>query len=340
MDAYNISQILAEIELELIRNLANSVKSDLFTVGKLKALREFQQRNKKILSKYKISKELNDALNHAYNESGMRVHREFQKVKKRKDLVGFFHVDDRKLNALIKASRNDYTKVENAILRMMDDVYRQTMFKTQVELATNTISMNEAIDKSTKNFLEQGINCVQYSDGRRVNIATWAEMYLRTSMRRAGMMGEGASRAEWGIHTVLVSQYGACSPTCLPWQGKVYIDDVYSGGKSDGKYPLISTAISAGLFHPNCRHRMTTFFEGINEIPEPMPDTREVYKHEQQQRYNERQIRKYKRLEAGSVDEKNKQYYDRKVKEWQNIQRDLMKKHPKELRRDYSREQI
>jgi hypothetical protein len=340
MDEYNISQILAELELELVRNLTESVKSDLFKAGKLQALREYRERNKKILSKYKITKEVEQALKQAYSNGGTKVQAEIQKARVQSKFAGNFSLDDGKLNALIKASTKDFNNAQIAILRMMDDVYRKTLYKTQVALSADIVSMDEAIDKATKSFLDQGINCIEYSDGRRVNIATWAEMALRTSTRRAVLAGEGSMRDKWGIYTVKVSRYGACSPTCLPWQGRVYIDDVYSGGKSDGTYPLLSVAIQAGLFHPNCRHRLSTWFEGINRPDEPYEDTREVYAHEQEQRYNERQIRKYKRLAEGSVSEKNKTAYQIKVRQWQAKQRELMKKYPNELRRDYSREQV
>lgn len=52
-----------------------------------------------------------------------------------------------------------------------------------------------------------------------MNISTYAEMALRTAGTRAMLMGEAAQRERLGIDTVLVSQYGACSKTCLPWQG-------------------------------------------------------------------------------------------------------------------------
>ena len=43
------------------------------------------------------------------------------------------------------------------------------------------------------------------------------------------------------------------------------IDDVWSGGKKvDGPYPLMSTAIAAGLYHPRCKDSHTTHFPGIS----------------------------------------------------------------------------
>lgn len=42
------------------------------------------------------------------------------------------------------------------------------------------------------------------------------------------------------------------------------IDDVWSGGsKKYGDYMLMSSAIAAGLYHPNCKDSHTTYFEGL-----------------------------------------------------------------------------
>lgn len=135
--------------------------------------------------------------------------------------------------------------------------------------------MEQAVDLAVKDFLAAGINCIQYRDGRLVNIATYAEMAIRTASLRSYLRGAADQRTALGIDTVLVSQYGACSDTCLPWQGRVYIDDVWGSfegeitgarGKSrNGKwYPLLSVAVEEGLFHPNCRHTLSTWIDGIS----------------------------------------------------------------------------
>jgi len=331
------------MELELVKSLRYSIMEGNWKTNKLQSIKDYQKRNKKLLAKYKVSDKVKKSLEQAYSDGGGKVKRDLERIMKDTKDDNFFGIDDNKLKALTTSTTKDFKKAENAVLRTMDDAYRQTIFKTEVELATGNVTLNQAIDNSTKSFLEKGINCIKYSDGKLVNIASWSEMALRTANRRATLSGEGAVRKDWKIHTVLITQYGACSPICLPWQGKVYIDDVYSGGKKkeaeETGYSLLSTAIENGLFHPNCRHKSSTFFEGVSSIPERMPDTTEVSLHEAEQRYNERNIRKYKRLETGSVDDTNKQKYGNKVSEWQAKQRALIRKYPNELRRDYSREQ-
>src|SRR5699024_81515 len=115
----------------------------------------------------------------------------------------------------------------------VNDQYRKTIFNAQVMANSGAFTLQQSIDKATKDFLRTGINCIQYKNGRRVNIATYAEMAIRTANKRAVLISEGDVRNVYGIHTVRISSYGGCSETCLPWQGRIYIDDVYSGGTKE-----------------------------------------------------------------------------------------------------------
>ena len=236
----------------------------------------------------------------------------------------------------------------------MDDVYRTTLNKVQLMMGTGSITLNEAIDLATRDFLDKGINCIVYADGRRVNIADYVRMALRTTSTRATLQGAAKRFAELGYDTVLISQYGGCSETCEPYQGKVYIDDVFtiwngerSGdfGKSnycDKWFMLLSVAIRGGLFHPNCRHTMGQYIEGLTKIPQPIPaeKIREQRALEEKQRAMERKIRALKRKIEGTQDEKKVKEYKRKLREEQGKLREFIKEHDDVLRRDYSREKI
>lgn len=88
----------------------------------------------------------------------------------------------------------------------MDDVYRTTLNKVQLMMGTGSITLNEAIDLATRDFLDKGINCIVYADGRRVNIADYVRMALRTTSTRATLQGAAKRFAELGYDTVLISQ--------------------------------------------------------------------------------------------------------------------------------------
>lgn len=232
----------------------------------------------------------------------------------------FFGVDKAKTEKLIEDVTNIEEQAETAALRLTDDVYRQTVNRVQLAMATGSITYEKAVDMAVADFLAHGINCIEYSNGRRVNIADYVRMVLRTTSIRAALQGKSERFKASGYDTVLVSSYGMCSKTCLPWQGRAYINDAFTDWQGETKlengvkfgkslycgkwFPLLSSAIEHGLFHPNCRHSINLFIDGVTELPEPM-DNSEIerrYKAEQAQRALEREVRKAKRKVEGSLD--------------------------------------
>ncbi|QLY79191.1 phage minor capsid protein [Clostridium intestinale] len=255
----------------------------------------------------------------------------------------FFGVNEKKLEALQKVVEQDIQKSQYSVLRKMDDVYRQTIYRSQVYMQGGFKSLDN-IDMATKDFLDKGLNSIIYKDGKKVNIASYAEMCLRTASQRATFLGEAKKRDEWGIYLVVVSAHANTCKMCMPWQGKVLIDDVFSHPskefiEANGQYALLSEAIKAGLLHPNCRHSLITYFPGVTQIP-TIPDgdkAVELYEIEQEQRSLERQLRKWKRVEAGSVDAKNVNYAAKKIKLLEGKLKELLDKN-RQLRRAPERE--
>ncbi len=239
----------------------------------------------------------------------------------------FFKINERKLKALIGETLDNFEKAEMSILRYTNDQYRKVIYQAQVYANTGAGTVQQAIDMATKDFLSKGINNIEYANGAMVNIASYAEMAIRTANKRAYLQGEGTKRAEWGIYTVLVPNRGGGCPYCIKFQGKVFIDDVWSGGtEAESKetgYPLLSSAIKQKLFHPNCKDTTVTYFPGIST--KPIPPTREQleikkqnYIQQQKLNYIENNIKKYSRLELGSIDnEEIEKYHDKRIA-WQN----------------------
>lgn len=355
---YDITKIFQEIENQLIssmcRNLSRHIDEEQeanvnysqWQTKQLQALEHYRKENLKEFSKQfeDINNGLKKYLEMTYNNSKTATeHDIISNLDKNSDAIG---VNQEKLNALIKSVTDDFQKAEYSLLRRSNDLYRQTIYKAQIGLNTGSITLNQAIDMATKDFLSNGINSIRYKNGNLVNIASYSEMALRTAEKRATMYGDGEKRQEWDIDTVVVYGHNGACPLCSRWQNRVYIDDVYSNGKPNNKYPLLSVAIQGGLYHPNCNcPPPQTYIEGITEpptqkAPQELEKDIQNYNLEQVQRYNERQIRKYKRLEANSLDDTNKKRYSLKVKEWQSKQRELINNHPETLKRDYSREKI
>lgn len=336
----DFSTINNDIE-ELIKKSFENGKLDQERVI-LEAIRDgnFKSNNKQI-----------NKLWHIYNTSKNKrikkkqLTRIYEKVNQAES--DFFKINDRKLNALINETVNNVEKAETSILRYVNDQYRKIIFDAQVYANTGSGTPQQAIDMATKDFLSKGINNIEYANGAMVNIASYVEMAIRTANLRAYLQGEGVKRQEWGIHTVLVPNRGGGCPYCIKFQGKIFIDDIWSGGtEAESKktgYPLLSSAVKQRLFHPNCKDTAVTYFPGVNS--EVVPPTREEleikqrnYIIDQKQRYNERQIRKYKRLELGSTDEENIEKYHNKRVKWQLYNKQYCEEH--NLKRRYEREDI
>lgn len=234
----------------------------------------------------------------------------------------FFRINDRKLEALVKATTDDMKKAETAILRMANDQYRKVIFNAQVYANTGAGTYAKAVDMATKDMLAAGLNCVEYKNGARHRLDEYADMALRTASKRAYLTGEGEMRQKWNITTVIMNKRGNPCPKCLPFCGKVLIDDVWSGGSpEDGSYPLMSKAVEAGLYHPRCKDSHTTYFPGISTADdtwtqEELEAIGQQSKEEARQQYVERQTEKYKRLEKYSIDPENKEKYHIKADGW------------------------
>ena len=372
MADYDVAQAFQVIEDKLIKSMINNMGKHLqdekaegieytqWQAEQLKALEEYRKTLPEVLQGNftEINREIEKAIEQAGRQGETEAEAKLLEAVKSGNLPqqeanggiegAFFKVNRKKLDSLIYATVRDFGKAETAVLRQANDIYRKTIFNAQVYLNSGAGTLRQAIDMATHDFLSAGLNCIQYRDGRRVNIASYAEMALRTANKRAYMQGEGTKCDEYGIHTKLISKHGGACPLCVRWQGRVVIDDVYSSGTAEESkktgFPLLSQAIADGMFHPNCKNGLSLFIPGINAVPE-QPTAEEIklqteqYDLEQKQRYNERQIRKYKRLADGSLDPENQKKYTEKLREWQKRQRDLIGQHPDKLRRQHDREQ-
>lgn len=351
---YDLGEAFAAIENELIASMMRNIsrhkawekkENKEWTMWQVEQLKELEKFKKENQAKYpqvfkKLNRKIEELLRMAEEEGQMDQEAEILQAIKdgfpaREVEPGttaeFFKLNSRKLEALIQATNNDMQKAETAVLRMAEDQYRKMIYNAQVYANTGAGTYEKAIDMATRDFLAAGLTCIEYKNGARHTLSDYADMAIRTASKRAYLQGEGVKRQEWKISTVIINKRGnnPC-PKCLPFVGKVMIDDVWSNGPKDGKspvtgkqYPLISSAIAAGLYHPRCRDSHTTYFEGISTPPDgkftkkELNDLAEKNRREAQQQYAERQTEKYERLAKYSLDQENKERYSEKAEEWE-----------------------
>ena len=362
MPTYDVGAAFERIEHELIDSMMRNLKRHLdeetelgfdwtqWQVQQLKYLEAYRKKNQK---KYgpqfrQINLRIGHAIEHArvngQKEEEIRIlkalkeHPELEgqllRPGKEIDIMGanFFKINESKLEALVNAAHADMEKAEHAVLRRCNDQYRQIIFDAQVYANTGAGTIEKAVDMATHDFLARGIDSIVYKNGARHTISDYADMYIRTAERRAYLMGAGEKRKEWGVDLVIVNRRGTMSggnfghacPLCIPWLGKILIDDVYSGGRPDGKHGLMSAAMAAGFLHPRCKDSFTTYFPGISSVPDPVTKEelkagKKAEKREAEQQYAERQAKKYERLTKYSLDPENRRKHEARAEEWEAV---------------------
>lgn len=366
-----IVHIFEEIEQRLVKSLKRNLGRhkeeeeqegfnwSAWQAEKLRSLEKFRRENAAIMQEYteQIDTETRQLMQEQFDEGVNGVD-----VPPAENQPAFFGVDTTKVNKLIEDVTYLEKNAETTALRLTDDVYRQTVNRVQIAMGTGSMTLQQAIDIAVNDFLNQGINCIVYKDGRRVNIADYVRMALRTTATRAALQGKSAKYKALGYDTVQVSSYGMCSKTCEPWQGRIYIEDTFSDWNGDvreqggilwGKsnycgrwFPLLSSAIEKGLFHPNCRHSISLWRDG-DPLPESVDnsDSERRYKLEQQQRALEREIRKAKRKVEGFTDSDNIRKAKAELRQAQKELKDFINKVNADegetvLKRDYGKEKV
>lgn len=346
MSDYNIREAFEKIEDELInsmmrnfsRHRAEETKEGYnwtqWQAEQLKSLEEYRKHNaKKFGKRFKtINSKVEEMIRTAKADGNASQEAEileavkdgFKAPKKPSEhsTAEFFKVNDRKLDALIKSTTDDLKRAETAVLRMSNDKYRKAIFNAQVATNTGAVTYEKAVDIACKDMLNAGLNCVEYKNGARHTLSDYADMAVKTANKRAYLRGEGEKRAEWGVSLVVVnSRQGGC-PDCAKYIGKVFIDDVYSNGKkSDGNYPLLSTAIKNGLFHPRCKDSTSTYYPELDDLDAPLSEDeiKELDRQrgiEEKQQYAQRQAERFDRRAEYSLDEDNKRIAQTRADEW------------------------
>lgn len=346
MSDYNIKEAFERIENELIdsmmrnfsRHRAEETKEGYnwtqWQAEQLKSLEEYRKHNaKKFGKRFKtINGKVEEMIRTAKADGNASQEAEileavkdgFKAPKKPSahSTAEFFKMNDRKLDALIKSTTDDLKRAETAVLRMSNDKYRKAIFNAQVAMNTGAVTYEKAVDIACKDMLNAGLNCVEYKNGARHTLSDYADMAVKTANKRAYLRGEGEKRAEWGVSLVVVnSRQGGC-PDCAKYIGKVFIDDVYSNGKkSDGNYPLLSTAIKNGLFHPRCKDSTSTYYPELDDLDAPLSEDeiKELDRQrgiEEKQQYAQRQAERFDRRAEYSLDEDNKRIAQTRADEW------------------------
>ena len=201
---YDIGEAFAAIENEIIASMMRNISRhkaqeekegrewSMWQAEQLKALEKFKKQNqKKYPKQFNAIKRKIEELNCMAEEEG-QMDQEAEIFQAIKDgfpaekieegmAAEFFQLNDRKLEALIKATHSDMQKAETAVLRMAEDQYRKIIYNAQAYANTGAGTYEKAVDMATKDFLAAVLTCVEFKNGSRHTLADYADMAIRTA---------------------------------------------------------------------------------------------------------------------------------------------------------------
>lgn len=225
--------------------------------------------------------------------------------------------------ALVSTLRGTHLR----ILRWSLDAYRDVVARASADVLLGTATRRQAAQRAWEQLLSRGVTGFVDRSGRGWELASYVEMATRSTVAQAAVEGHLDRLAAAGIDLVIVSDAPQECPRCRPWEGKVLARSGPTGtiqvqhATQDRPITItvagtIDQAIGAGLMHPNCRHSLSAYLPGVTVAPKHTADP-EGDRARQELRRLEREVRKWKRIEAAAIDPDAAKAAAAKVRDYQ-----------------------
>ena len=275
-------------------------------------------------------------------------------------------------------AKNIPSDVKEQIKRLKEFNANQVLKLANQSLSTYTKSVRiidslstpdnlyETIKKQMPKGIENGVKVV-YEDGKQFTWKSYMEMNVRTTIHQEMTQHQMEVGARVGQIFYICDSFADCAPDHADYQGKIYynadatIDEEAQKYIDENQIQSMQEVTNGHPFltsRPNCRHNFhaiptsSVLTQKADKILEDEGLKFGNYKGSnyealQKQRYNERQIRKWKlkkenaekiQRETGIKNVEGIKAAQHKVSEWQKRQRELIDKHDDVLKRQYDRE--
>lgn len=258
----------------------------------------------------------------------------------------------------LPAARRAVEQATEAMSRQMQTAAAHTVTRTvgQYEAVVRDVARAQLAgeanalqvqQRALNEWARKGLPAFTDKAGRTWSNQSYSEMLTRTVTKRAYQDAAHATLVAEGFDLVIVSSHPNPAPMCQPFELKVLSLSGATRGivqvpsATTGELVTVEVTASmaeaeaAGYRHPNCRHVETAFVPDVTRPGGTEPDPA-GYEATQQQRYQERKIREWKRRQAVAGSEDEQKYARGKVREWQGRVREHIDKHG--LDRRYYRE--
>jgi len=214
------------------------------------------------------------------------------------------------MTADLTSALDDVTK---RILRFPDDVYRQAVGRSAVNVTLGQATGKQAQQTAWNTLLDQRVTGFTDRAGRDWNLSSYTEMATRTATRRAWDDSRSDTMRENGVDLVsIIVGSGACKQ-CSDWAGKILRLDSGPTGRieipsavGDDSVTVnvtgtIDDAERSGWRHPNCRCSTVAYLPGLSVVADITTYDPDAEKARSRLRSLERQVRASKLKAASSL---------------------------------------
>lgn len=344
----DIENLFYDAETDILIDIARRIRENDF---KMTATAEYQIQKLKELGL--ATKTINDILAEALNTSNEKIEEIMQESIYKAIRSDMYIYEAAGLDVSGISYKEQILKGTNAAKGEIKNLCKTTaqlgtnkfielLDKAYLQASSGAFSYDMAISNVINELAANGLGMIEYPTGTRRRIDTVARTAVRTAVNQSALKCQEDVMDEMDVNLVETSSHLGARPSHAEWQGRIFWRLKPYGNYENFK-EATGYGTGAGLGGWNCRHSFYPYFPGLSERTYQhyrKKENEEVYQLEQEQRYNERKIREWKRRQAvnkaGGVDTTLE---CRKVREWQQRQADFLKKHP-DMKRNYAREII
>ena len=341
------TSILQDVARRIAQNEYINTSTAAHQLNRAKALGlHYDEAKKKIAKMLELSEEKVSSIITEASYGSIAKDNVIFKEAYEKGIIHRFNYDEAAMRKLIlagiKSTNGEIRNICKTTAKTSKKLLSDALDMTYLSVQSGAFSQQEAVKVAVQGIAKKGITWIDYESGAHRRVDSTVRTAIRTGVNQTACKCQDRNFEEMGGNLVEVTSHMGARPSHAQWQGKIYWRK-----KQYKNYQNFEQATGygtgAGLGGWNCRHSFYPYFEGLSSKSFEhyrLTDNEERYELDQQQRYNERQIREWKRRQAvnraGGVDSTREGH---KVREWQQRQSNLLKSHP-ELKRNFDREKM
>lgn len=341
------TDILADIAERIRLNAGNMTSTAQYQLEQLKALGVVDNRVNSYLSKAlkKSNKEVEKLISESAYKSVEADNVIFKEAYDKKLIASFsYNKNDFKdlIAKGVAATTKDIKNICNTTAKTSRQKLTSAMNMAYLQVSSGAFSPDQVVENAVSQLVKEGLDWIDYKSGTHRHLDTSIRQALRTSINQTALKCQDQNFEALGGNLVEVSSHLGARPSHSQWQGKIYWRKEqyknYSNFEEATGYGTIT-----GLGGVNCRHSFFPYFPGLSTKSfehYSQKENEELYNLQQEQRYNERKIREWKRRQkvksSAGLDTSKE---SAKVREWSQRNKKLIDSDSR-LKKNYGREMV